>query len=161
MKKMLAITLCMLMSVFANAEGLSATATKAGMDCMTVPGQCTTVITFVIGKPVTWLITAQTAGTPGLKIGYTDTHGDWQLVVDTSVHSVDLNNKSTGDFMPPITGKYDVIFTNTVDVYEDTAAIINDLLQTVVVTRQYATEDSGDGDYNDSFITITSIDKAG
>ncbi len=159
MKLLFSLAIALLVSTGVSAESLSSK--LAGIICPTGETHCYTEVTFVIGKPVTWLITAQTSGTPGLKVGYYDDDDNWNLVVDTSVHSVDLNNKSTGDFMPPITGVYKVIFSNTKGVKEDTAAIVNDLLETVVVTRQYATEDGGDGDYNDSFITITSIDKAG
>jgi hypothetical protein len=159
MKNIFFITSIFLVSLFANAESLSTSQTMA--TCDPIARTCFTSISFVKNTPVTWLITAQATSTQGLTIEYQDAMGNWILMVDTRVRSIDLNNKSTGDFIAPITGPYKVTFTNTTGVRDDTAVIINDLLQPVAVTRQYASEDVRGGVYIDSFVTITALFKKG
>lgn len=159
MKVLFFITALLFSVIQVNAESLDSSQTAA--TCDSTARTCYVNITFVKDKPVTWLITAQAASTQGLIIGYYDDMGEWVLIVDTRVRSKDLNNKSTGDFIPPVTGPYKVTFTNTTGVLNDTAVIVNDLLDTVVVTRQYASEDIRGGRYSDSFVTITAFARKG
>ncbi|MCL1124854.1 hypothetical protein [Shewanella surugensis] len=118
---------------------------------------CVFEIPIVEGRAVSWYITSQTAGNPGIEI--VSPEGD--LIAKTTVYSRELNNKSIGDFIAPSTGRYTVIFSNMNEVLTDTATITNDWGTTVSQTFQFAGEDSSDYDYNDIFAVITWFDKKG
>lgn len=158
MKKLLFIIPLLLSSMFANAGEFGDRALAP--TCNAMSRTCTSAIQLAIGKPVSWSFTAQTSGTPGLRITYIDDQGNVQTIVNTSVSSPDLNSRATGQFNPPVTGAYTVIFSNVTDMREDTAAILNNL-GVAVVTYQFATDDGGVQDFNDGFASITSFDQKG
>lgn len=118
------------------------------------------MVKFVPGA-VSWYITSQAAENPGLIIRYKDKSGKWVEIVNTNVYSTDLSNKSFGDFIAPVKGDYQFIFTNVIYLERDTAAIINDNLDNVTVTYQFAGEDGTDGDFNDIYASVTWLKRKG
>jgi hypothetical protein len=144
MKILLIISALLIGAVSATADELRA----AQASCS--GNTCEFEVDLVQGRAVSYYIVSQTSGSPGLQISY-----QGNLIVDTKVHSVDLSNKSTGDFIAPGTGRYTVTITSVLDVREDTATITNSFGDTVSQTYQFAGEDAGDGDYNDIYGAIT------
>ncbi|MEJ2445821.1 MAG: hypothetical protein P8Y42_20630 [Exilibacterium sp.] len=111
---------------------------------------------FLKDSAVVWSFTAQTTSTPEIEIGYYDSNNKWVLLANSSVHSTNFNNRSTGRFIPPITGIYHIIFHNVKDVSSETAAI-EELNKVVVVTHLFAMEDGIDDDidFDDAFAVVS------
>ncbi|WP_298773130.1 hypothetical protein [uncultured Shewanella sp.] len=128
-----------------------------GIESICEDRACTFKVPIVEGRAVSWYITSQTAGNPGIKI----ISPDGELMAKTTVYSKDLNNKSSGDFIAPTTERYTVIFSDMVEVVSDTATITSDWGDTVSQTFQFAGEDWTDNDYNDIFAAITWFTKKG
>ena len=105
---------------------------------------------------VSWYATSQSASAKTFKI--TDSTG--KVLVETKVFSRDLSNFSVGSFTSS-GGDHTVSFPDCRDVKTDKATIVDGNNDSVVVTDQYAGEDSIDGDYNDIFATINWYKKAG
>lgn len=118
---------------------------------------CTMEITIPKGM-VSWYITSQTEGKPGLKVervGNAESNEDLP-VMQTSVFSPDLSNKSFGNFEVVTPGVYKLTFSNIRQLEMDQASIVNNVLGTLVsTTYQFAGEDSFDNDLTDVFASFT------
>lgn len=134
--------------------------TRAGANCVTnVNGLDTCYIEITIPKGmVSWYITSQTEGKPGLKVervGNAENSEDLP-VMQTSVFSPDLSNKSFGNFEVTAPGVYKLTFSNINQLEMDQASIINNVRGTLVsTTYQFAGEDSFDNDLTDVFASFT------
>ncbi len=144
MKILLIVCALLVAAVSATAESEE----KALASCS--GNSCEFQVDLVKGRPVSYYIVSQTSGSPGLQIIF-----NGNVLVDTKVHSRNLSNKSSGDFIAPGTGRYTIRVTNVSEVREDTATITNSFGDTVSQTYQFAGEDSFDGDFNDIYGAIT------
>lgn len=143
-------------AISATANNISSTAPQ----CVFSEKRCTIDIVLPAGV-VSWYITSQAAGNPGLIIRYKDDREVWQEVVKTTVHSTDLSNKSFGDFVIDQKRKYELIFTGMVELTGDEANIANSDRDTVSSVFQFAGEDGSDGDFNDIYASVTWFKKQG
>ncbi len=105
---------------------------------------------------VQYLLTSQSAGTQTMQIF----DPQQRKIVDTSVLSTNLSNTSSGSFPVGSGGKYKIKFPSDHDVLVDTA-IVGKGRFVATETALFGGEDSSDGDYNDSFATVTWFNKKG
>jgi hypothetical protein len=127
-----------------------------GMSCDEQTKTCIYDIGILENTALIWSLTAQSTSTPGMEIGHFNTENEWVLLADSSVHSTDFNNRSTGNFRPPITGLYRIKFHDVISVSSETA-IINGQNQVIAVTHLFVMEDGvdNDNDINDAFAVVS------
>lgn len=143
-------------AISTTANNMSSVASQ----CMRSEKRCTIEMVLPPGV-VSWYITSQAAGNPGLIIRFKDDGDVWQEVVKTTVHSTDLSSKSFGDFIIDKKRTYELIFTDVIEVAIDKAFIANTDADTVSKTMQVAGEDGMDGDFNDIYASVTWFKKQG
>lgn len=103
---------------------------------------------------VSWYITSQADGNPGLSMRYIAPNGIPVEVMKTSVFSPDLSNKSFGDFEVTVEGTYELVFTNITKLRGQDSGIFN-RSTAVSINYQYAGEDGVDDDFNDVYGALT------
>jgi hypothetical protein len=121
--------------------------------CVEEKKECVAVLELDPGV-VSWYITSQADGNPGLSMRYIAPNGMPVEVMKTSVFSKDLSNKSFGDFEVIVEGTYELVFSNITKLRGQDSGIFN-RSTAVSINYQYAGEDGVDDDFNDVYSALT------